>query len=531
MEFRVLTRSTWLPEIGNNTVYLKIDNWNDFSFVTLFSMSLHDEHGQYHDIGTIKIGFIGQTIETCTYEILPSRFESLDDEFFSLGGSVEFYRKMASLPNNLHVKILSALRDIVVNTGIIEDLKEEEVFRTSLLRSVSLSVIKGQYARVLKGEAELTDFKFKFARPETEQLGRIDLDFDLSVGSMPSTNIHAIIGRNGVGKTTLLNGMIEAITDRKSAIAKFFEKDSIWGEQEIENDYFSSLVSVSFSAFDPFNPPKEQPDPSKGTCYFYIGLKDSHNGERHRTIPDLQHDCVKALVNCFLTPKKTERWLNAINKLGSDENFSSMKLEQLEAIYRELRNNTGAIEQSDSSSFGDKYRDAVTRYLTCMSSGHAVVLLTVTCLVATVEEKTLVLLDEPESHLHPPLLSAFVRALADLLYDRNGVAIIATHSPVVLQEIPRSCVWKIFRVGTNITNSRPTTETFGENVGVLTSEVFSLEVERSGFHDLIAKSVKTGKTYEEIVDDYGNQLGFEGRAILKALIANRDRSNSHDATE
>lgn len=102
---------------------------------------------------------------------------------------------------------------------------------------------------------------------------------------------------------------------------------------------------------------------------------------------------------------------------------------------------------------------------------------------------------------------------------------------MVLQEIPCSCVWKIYRVGANVTTSRPTIETFGENVGVLTSEVFSLEVERSGFHDLLAKSVETGRTYEEIVSDYDNQLGFEGRAILKALIANRDRGSSHDSTE
>lgn len=47
------------------------------------------------------------------------------------------------------------------------------------------------------------------------------------------------------------------------------------------------------------------------------------------------------------------------------------------------------------------------------------------------------LIDEPEGHLHPPLLSAFVRALSELLVNRNGVAIIATHSPVVLQEVPR----------------------------------------------------------------------------------------------
>ncbi len=145
--------------------------------------------------------------------------------------------------------------------------------------------------------------------------------------------------------------------------------------------------------------------------------------------------------------------------------------------------------------------------------------------------KAIVLLDEPESHLHPPLLSAFVRTLAGLLHDRNGVAIIATHSPVVLQEIPYSCVWKIYRVGESVTTSRPGIETFAENVGVLTSEVFNLEVERSGFHDILVKSVETGRTYEEIVTDYDNQLGFEGKAILKALIANRDRSNNYDAAE
>ena len=106
-----------------------------------------------------------------------------------------------------------------------------------------------------------------------------------------------------------------------------------------------------------------------------------------------------------------------------------------------------------------------------LSSGHKIVLLTITRLVETVEERTLVLLDEPEAHLHPPLLSAFVRALSDLLVNRNGVAIIATHSPVVLQEVPASCAWKIRRTGQAFPAERPDIETFGENVGVLTREV------------------------------------------------------------
>ncbi|WP_167631727.1 AAA family ATPase [Mariprofundus ferrooxydans] len=542
MQFRILPAGNYVPDSGKETIYLRIDHWNDYSFTTMFDLSLHDEQGQFHDIGKIKIGFKEQTEEITTHKKLTGDSEessytikdelsnALSDEFFSLGQSIEYYEAIASLPNDLGNRILHNLRDLVVQPGLIEEIKDEKVFGTSLLRDVSLSVIKGQFARVLEGKVALTDFKLKFVRSETEHFGVMELDFDVEVDSTPSTNIHAIIGRNGVGKTTLLNGMIEAITDRQNVNTKFVDTEG-WHETKISDDYFSSLVSVSFSAFDPFTPPHEQPDPARGTCYFYIGLKDTQNGELHRTISDLQNDCVKALISCFYKPKKTELWLSAIGKLGSDEIFSSMNLRQLETIYRDLRANADSEEQSDSDLFRNKYREAVTSFLSRMSSGHAIVLLTVTRLVSTVEEKTLVLLDEPESHLHPPLLSAFVRALADLLYDRNGVAIIATHSPVVLQEIPRSCVWKIYRVDSDVTISRPEIETFGENVGVLTSEVFRLEVERSGFHDLLAKSVDTGRTYEEIVADYDNQLGFEGRAILKVLITNRDRNSSHDATE
>ena len=164
-----------------------------------------------------------------------------------------------------------------------------------------------------------------------------------------------------------------------------------------------------------------------------------------------------------------------------------------------------------------------------MSSGHAIVLLTISRLIATVEEKTLVIIDEPESHLHPPLLAAFLRALSELLHDRNGVAVIATHSPVVLQEIPRSCVWKIYRIGHSISISRPEIETFAENVGILTCEVFGLEVFLSGFHYLLTESVAKGMTYDEILGEYGDQIGGEGRAILAVLVVDRDRKLSNDS--
>jgi hypothetical protein len=68
----------------------------------------------------------------------------------------------------------------------------------------------------------------------------------------------------------------------------------------------------------------------------------------------------------------------------------------------------------------------------------------------------------------------------------------------------------------------PRIETFGENVGVLTREVFGLEVSKSGFHSLLQAAVAEDKSYDSIVADYGGQIGLEAKGILRAMIAERD---------
>ncbi|MGJ3495298.1 AAA family ATPase [Piscirickettsia salmonis] len=498
MEFKIISKTITNPEI--NKVYLLPDQWNDYRFVTMFSMVFCDEHGVQHNFGSVKIGFKGQTTDKSTFSSLPKIFTQLDDNYFSLGQDTEYYRQLIILPNQIAKKILSPLRDIALFPDIIENVINEDVLSVSLLRDISLSSIKGQFARILDGKAELTNFKFKFTRTKTNEMSGIKLDFNVNACSTPSTNIHAVIGRNGSGKTTLLNDMIKAITEKNKMNVQFHDTDD-WKDTPIQNDYFSSLVSISFSAFDSFQPPSEQPDPAKGTCYFYIGLKKQT--ESLKEWSDIQEDFSLDLEACMSQPNKKKRWLTAIDILESDENFANMQLKNLPSHSTE-------------------------NLIKKMSSGHLIVLLTITSLISKVEEKTLVLIDEPESHLHPPLLSAFIRALSGLLYDRNGVAIIATHSPVVLQEIPKNCVWKIHRVGEQVNINRPDIETFGENVGVITKEIFGLEVVRSGFHSLLVNSVKTGRSYQEIINDYNDQLGFEGRAILKVLTTDRDRSNAHD---
>lgn len=506
MQFTILERGQRYPSTGKSAAFLRIDQWNDFSFVTMFEVLLFDESGTPHDLGSIKIGFKGQTIDTPTHKALPLTFDRLNENFFSIGQDVKFYRVLCENTSNiLQSEFLQSLNDVALNEHFFEVAKNEEVFKTSLLRHVSVSIIEGQYRRVIHGGAPLTPFNFEFSIPQTEEYAGICLQFNVTPNSQPSTNIHCVIGRNGVGKTTLLNSMISAITRQSITNARFLDMSNFIAEP-ISESYFSSLVSVAFSAFDPFIPPPENLDPGLGTRYTYIGLKDTEDetGVKLKTITILRRECIASIGECLGDPGRKTRWITAIRTLESDENFASMDLTRL--AERE----------------GDHFHKTAEKLLTKMSSGHAIVLLTISKLVARVQEKTLVLIDEPESHLHPPLLAAFARALSELLNNRNGLAIIATHSPVVLQEIPRMCAIVLTRSHLSMHSERPQIETFGENVGSLTREVFGLEVTRSGYHSLLQSAVATGKSYEAIISSYNNQIGLEARGILRAMIADRD---------
>jgi hypothetical protein len=93
--------------------------------------------------------------------------------------------------------------------------------------------------------------------------------------------------------------------------------------------------------------------------------------------------------------------------------------------------------------------------------------------------------------------------------------------------VPRSCVWKLRRTGVISTAERPAIETFGENVGVLTREVFGLEVTNAGFHKLLKDAIDVdGLDYDEVLKRFGGQMGAEARAIARALVVDRDTARA-----
>jgi predicted ATPase len=500
------------------SIKLVAATWNDwFTYRTLFSATYKDTQGFSHSIGTIKIAKRGHAYSDSVAGAtpLPPQFSELSAEFISIVQDEDFYAKLhAHVPLTQVKPVLRALRDGAMDIAHFESFLREEFMSSSLLRFVSPVTVRTSYPRYINGGGNVAySFSYVARLGEDWTLDPVKLNFEVEPESTPPTNVHVIIGRNGAGKTTLLSDMAKSILARDyiEDVGHFNLQDGRLGHD------FANLVYVSFSAFDSSTMPVEDIPSADSTPYSYIGLQEDaevvgeHGKEKIRR--NLSPDGIAArfavAAQNIANNKDPSSWLRALRVLESDPNFRDHQIASL----------------ADAGRRASVYSDAMRLWESTLSSGHKIVLLAITRLVEAAQERTLVLIDEPEAHLHPPLLSAFTRALSELMQEKNSVTILATHSPVVLQEVPRKCVYTISRIGDQRVASRPDRETFGENVGTLTHAVFGLEVEDSGFLKLLVDKALQLHSYERVLAEFNDELGFEARATLRAWFANNDRED------
>lgn len=493
----------------SNCIILTKDNWDDwFTFETKSYMRYIDSEGTVTEIGSVKIGQTNMSSGQRTAEI-PSHFQQLPQNCFSLGQSDYYYASIGQLGDDLRKEILEGLNDIAYDLNLFKRVRNLPVTGTSLMREVSAFTITQQFHRIAMGKARLTNYDIEYTYPIKNDTTPTSLSFHVTPESFPPTNIHVIIGRNNVGKTYFIKNFIRAVykPDDRESVGMLRSSNSETGRlvRSSRQQAFANILCVSFSPFDDYGEIREMTSKRKVMPFTYIGLTSDNLYET------LKNNFVKSLTNCQKSERKLELLEQALNILETDPIFE--------------RSNIKSLLEQQSDSTCDNNKNDVENAFKRLSSGHQVIMLTLVQLIDCITERSLVILDEPENHLHPPLLAAFIRALSELLIDRNGVALIATHSPVILQEVPKSCVWKINRNGYEVKAERLEIESFGATIGALTREVFGLEVRQSGFHKMLIDEVKKGLDYNSIIEKFKYELGDEARLLLRTLIILRDEKN------
>lgn len=524
MQFVKTSRGDKSSRGNKNVCYLAWNNWDDFGFKTTYDIFAYDADGKNHDLGQLHIMVAGQQEG---YHELMIQPDGLNDAHCSLGDHRRYYLAVRAMPLEARLAVLNGLRDCAFDQARFERFEKEKAFQISLLRSASRNDVLVTFPRILEGHAELTPFLFDYQIPLGDDPARLQprsawvvediapmpqadgpelkLHFSVRPHSKPPSNVHVIIGRNGVGKTRVLAGMADALTDNKSASYGIAGRFGFTVQLDRLTSDFLNLVIVSFSAFDRFDPiVGGKARTATAIPYYYIGIKRQIDGAqsldevRIKSREELNADFAEALNTICLDNARIERWIRAIETLSSDPGIREIDIARI---------------RSDADGL---IRAEIIDRVANMSSGHKIVLLTLTRLIENVSDRSLILLDEPETHLHPPLLGSFMRALSDLLAESNGVAIVATHSPVVLQEVPANCVWHLRRSGAVLNASRPEIETFAENVSVLTRKIFGLEVDQSGFYRLL-EAEASESSFDVVEDVFKGRIGAEGRALLRAF--------------
>jgi ABC-type transport system involved in cytochrome c biogenesis ATPase subunit len=513
-----------------DVIVLERAEWNDwFRWRTLFSVSYFDKGGRRLHVGAVKIAKLDHAYanEAQHATPIPDSFTSLDHTYVSVGQDEGYYDNLKKwLGASRARETLVALRDLAVRDS---ELPDADVVVNSLLRNVAEFTVHTTFANIVRGIG-YSPYSFTYTRPKI--IGNADaevkLTFNVEPDAKPPTNVHALIGPNGSGKTTHLRNMAIALLGPEAgpSSARLSEGTSAVAD-------FANLVYVSFSAFDDQKItsdlvadttqylPTLDDEQRFQVRYSYVGLlrgarevdpdtlEDSYPPRENLTSPrqtltssELSTAFIESAWVVFQEKSRT-LWVDAVASLESDLYFQFADAKSLMDVAAHV-----SMEE-----FFARARSLITP----MSSGHKIVLLAITRLVQTLTERTLVLIDEPESHLHPPLLAAYIRTLSHLMTERNAVAIVSTHSPVVLQEIPRSCVNRVTRQGA----TQLAQESFGESVGVLTSSVFGLEVEDSGFHKMLVDRATSLRDFDAVLREFDGQLGSEARALLAAWLADQ----------
>lgn len=539
--FRVVPRKSKLATPSQPTLVLEQDNWNDYSFQTLYHLSYFgpDAGGLYEEtlIGPVKILRAGQTPVDGIQ--IQTDFDRLGPNFCSVGSSLDYYERIAAL-GELGVAILEALRDVVHKPELIDQFENEAGWATSLFRDqgdsgeqfryLATGIMVGHYS---KAPADQQPFDFHmagWAQPVSVDTTSGGSGFPWHESVLPE-RVNVIVGRNGSGKSTLLARLARvaygSTTERAGPILKRL------GQISPPDVGFPRVITVAFSPFDSFILPglgtrdAEQiaKDVQRGVGRFsFIGLRDfaaeidlsKQGGAGSAPGNDGLGDDRVQQTRLKSAAQLAEEFAGFHVKVHASVKRKAVLLEALKKLENGfLDDEWGAI--------ADQFADA-RAWFNHRSTGHKIAALAIYGLVASLQPRSLVLFDEPETHLHPPLLSAMMHALRVTLKHYESTAIVATHSPVVVQETMAKHVHVVRREGGTIAVQPLAAETFGESIGLITAQVFGMESNATDFHGVLDRLMALRSDIAGIESRFlGGVMSHQARAYVLSKLASSEK--------
>lgn len=465
---KLVTGSTSL----RSQLVLVKDNWDDFGFRTQFIVQYVDAEGVITNIGVTRV--LDSTSSTTS---LDEAFDSLENGRCSIGQSHDFYQNLEGCLGARRDAALRGLRDVAFDRSFARGLEQSPGFKLSLLRHAAAQQLFSQGMSLASPTelGNLAPFSFECQLAGFSAPHRIGLGFHTTPDLL--NRIILLAGNNGTGKSGILSSLAYALSGENPDAGQFLPSRPL----------IRRTIVISYSVFQPFKSTSSNSD-----TYRYCGTNTTASSSA-----SLQGSPVSF----------NQRFYEAAQHLESSDRATLWN-----AHWQRFCGMTSIKLVDPQSSI------ARMSALATVSSGHRIYIQIVQDLIRHLDHNSFVVLDEPELHLHPALAGELMRALAELLEKFRSYAVVATHSPVVLQEIPATHVRILARRGGHPVIATPSAETYGATLSELTDIGFRLsELDRNYLTHLkeAARTVSEEEIRRRFTEPLSLNLDRAIRSIFK----------------
>ncbi len=514
--------------------------WNDFGFQIkcVFRVCVSADVESIE--GSMLIGFLpphkaSKAEQDKFYEWRPTLAELIkksnkavvtpDDipPFFTLLPDLMNYRHLVDgLGPKLADIFLKSVNDLVVykhgRHDWVEKALASEVFSRGFMRNSEPFFAFNNADSVLSGIEE-EDFSaisktldLTFALDGYRNPHKINFRFS-NEGLIPR-RINILIGKNGLGKSLALRYFCRAALRYQDPEVSLSDSKSPLGRPMI-----SRILAVATPGETGNTFPSER---KKSQKLFYRRLNLTRNS-RAKTSRSIGETLVQ-LARSDQRIGDSSRWdlfLGAIQKsLPTDSLLIALKTGEVEYVPLNEFIKGGEQATLDRWANVDPKVDPRLQVLNNaypLSSGQLTFFKFALLCCLYIENGSFVLMDEPETHMHPNMISDFVELLDYLLEHTGSHAILATHSAYFVREVPKEQV-HVFQQLENrgVSIEQPRLRTFGATVDSISQFVFGENAEIR-LTDKIYEKVK-GRSFESVDKELNDQLSLAALMDLKRRL-------------
>ena len=486
------------PEKFPSFVLVSDDGWSDGYAHLQFNLYYFHGARDYDSYGLVKIIKRESTMEcseTHHYYVkndgMPDEFLRLPADFCSLGQDEDYYKKIKRRFGDDYESVFLALNDAAVFAQIDDTFRNTDYY-SCLIRENEAERLVREALLILQGR-DVTDryrFKYRFKPKYADNDIEFDFNFRDETKLMPR-RIYAVIGKNGVGKSLFVTQLPLDLSDQNSYA--FSPAKPI----------LSKVISIANSTFDDFR----RANNTAKLNYFHFGLtKSVGDGQMPKSKDDFISELLAATKKIRLY-KRVAHLKNVLSKL--------VFTEAIEDLFVVVRKDERDVLDIDTAKLSELMKK--------MSSGESTLLYLFMCLEAEMRFDSLLLLDEPETHLHPDAIAELLSALDDMLEEYQSCCVMVTHSPLLVRELTSDCVYVMEREDKMVILRKPGVETIGSGLNTITDDIFGSKNVQRNYKKRLSE-LALYHNYEDLKaslesDDVPLSLGMD--VYLRSLCQNQ----------